>query len=142
MSADGRSSSQRRNSSCVKRSSEQNAVSTIARTIPYRSHVRAERACRIRAPPSSLRVAADDPARRFYFALVRYPSMNAFSTVPKRDILKRCGSGPRATMQPRTQYVKGPEGHVAYQVFGGGSREIVFVPDHPNNIESMREDPS
>jgi pimeloyl-ACP methyl ester carboxylesterase len=45
-------------------------------------------------------------------------------------------------MQPRTQYVKGPEGHVAYQVFGSGSREIVFVPDHPNNIEIMWEDPA
>ena len=40
-------------------------------------------------------------------------------------------------MQPRTQYVKGPEGHVAYQVLGSGSRDIVFVPDHPNNIEIM-----
>src|SRR4030095_4404597 len=45
-------------------------------------------------------------------------------------------------MQPRTQYVKGPEGHVAYQVFGTGSHEIVFVPDHPNNIEIMWEDPA
>jgi len=32
-----------------------------------------------------------------------------------------------------THYVKGPEGHVAYQVLGSGSRDIVFVPDHPNN---------
>jgi class 3 adenylate cyclase len=45
-------------------------------------------------------------------------------------------------MQPRTQYVKGPEGHVAYQVFGRGPREIVFVPDHPNNIEIMWEEPA
>ena len=45
-------------------------------------------------------------------------------------------------MQPRTQYVKGPEGHVAYQVLGSGSRDIVFVPDHPNNIEIMWEDPA
>ena len=45
-------------------------------------------------------------------------------------------------MQPRTQYVKGPESHVAYQVFGSGSRDIVFVPDHPNNIEIMWEDPA
>src|SRR5713101_9415680 len=50
--------------------------------------------------------------------------------------------GPRAKMQPRTQYVKGPEGHVAYQVFGRGSRDIVFVPDHPNNIEIMWENPA
>jgi class 3 adenylate cyclase len=45
-------------------------------------------------------------------------------------------------MQPRTQYVKGPEGHVAYQVFGAGSHDTVFVPDHPNNIEIMWEDPA
>jgi pimeloyl-ACP methyl ester carboxylesterase len=49
----------------------------------------------------------------------------------------------RAKMQPpQTQYVKGPEGHVAYQVLGSGSRNIVFVPDHPNNIEIMWEDPA
>ncbi len=45
-------------------------------------------------------------------------------------------------MQPRTQYVRGPEGHVAYQVFGRGPRDIVFVPDHPNNIEIMWEEPA
>jgi class 3 adenylate cyclase len=45
-------------------------------------------------------------------------------------------------MQPRTQYVRGPEGHVAYQVFGRGTRDIVFVPDHPNNIEIMWEEPA
>ena len=45
-------------------------------------------------------------------------------------------------MQPDTHYVKGPEGHIAYQVFGRGAHEIVFVPDHPNNIEIMWEDPA
>ena len=45
-------------------------------------------------------------------------------------------------MQPRTQYVRGPEGHVAYQVLGEGPRDIVFVPDHPNNIEIMWEEPA
>src|SRR5215813_15430783 len=46
-------------------------------------------------------------------------------------------------MQPRTLYVRGPEGHVAYQIFGRGPRDIVFVPDHPNNIiEIMWEDPA
>jgi pimeloyl-ACP methyl ester carboxylesterase len=38
--------------------------------------------------------------------------------------------------------VKGSEGHVAYQVFGSGPRDIVFVPDHPNNIEIMWEEPA
>ena len=45
-------------------------------------------------------------------------------------------------MQPPTQYVRGPEGHVAYQVLGSGPRDIVFVPDHPNNIEIMWEEPA
>ena len=45
-------------------------------------------------------------------------------------------------MQPRTHYVKGPEGYVAYQVFGRGPRDIVFIPDHPNNIDVMWEDPA
>src|SRR5262245_48370165 len=45
-------------------------------------------------------------------------------------------------MQPRTHYVRGPEGHVAYQVFGHGPRDIVFIPDHPNNIEIMWEEPA
>ena len=45
-------------------------------------------------------------------------------------------------MQPRTEYVKGPEGYVAYQVFGRGPRDIVFIPDHPNNIDVMWEDPA
>jgi len=45
-------------------------------------------------------------------------------------------------MHPRTRYVRGPEGHVAYQVFGRGPRDIVFVPDHPNNIEIMWEEPA
>ncbi len=45
-------------------------------------------------------------------------------------------------MQPRTQYVRGPEGHVAYQVFGRGPRDIMLVPDHPNNIEIMWEEPA
>jgi pimeloyl-ACP methyl ester carboxylesterase len=50
-------------------------------------------------------------------------------------------AGSPQTKQPRTRYVRGPEGHVAYQVFGRGSRDIVFVPDHPNNIEIMWEEP-
>src|SRR5262245_10342498 len=45
-------------------------------------------------------------------------------------------------MQPETHYVRGPEGHVAYQVLGSGPRDIVFVPDHPNNIEVMWEEPA
>ena len=45
-------------------------------------------------------------------------------------------------MLPKTHYARGPEGHIAYQVFGEGPRGIVFVPDHPTNIEIMWEEPS
>ena len=41
-------------------------------------------------------------------------------------------------MLPKTHYARGPEGHIAYQVFGEGPRGIVFVPDHPTNIEIMK----
>ena len=54
--------------------------------------------------------------------------------------LAAAGLRSRAPMQPRTEYVRGPEGHVAYQVFGERSRDIVFVLDHPNNIEIMWEE--
>ena len=45
-------------------------------------------------------------------------------------------------MQPKTQYVRGAEGHIAYQVFGEGAVDIVLVPDHPTNVEIMWEEPS
>ncbi len=45
-------------------------------------------------------------------------------------------------MPPRTQYAKGPGGHVAYQVFGEGPLDIVFAPDHPSNLEIMWEEPT
>jgi pimeloyl-ACP methyl ester carboxylesterase len=46
-------------------------------------------------------------------------------------------------MRPRTQYVRNRNGeHVAYQVFGHGPPDIVFVPDWVSNLEIMWEDPS
>jgi class 3 adenylate cyclase len=45
-------------------------------------------------------------------------------------------------MLPKTRYVKGPEGHIAYQVFGEGPRDIILLPDHPTNVEIMWEEPS
>src|SRR5437867_11523813 len=41
-------------------------------------------------------------------------------------------------MTPDVHYAKGPEGHVAYQVTGGGPVDIVFVPDWDTNLEVMR----
>src|SRR5215467_8782545 len=43
---------------------------------------------------------------------------------------------------PDTLYVKGEDGHVAYQVFGDGPRDLVFVPNWGSNVDAMWEDPS
>src|SRR3989449_10937518 len=43
-------------------------------------------------------------------------------------------------MTPDVHYAKGPEGHVAYQVTGGGPVDIVFVPDWVTNLEVMWEE--
>ena len=46
-------------------------------------------------------------------------------------------------MRPRTQYARNRSGeYVAYQVFGRGPADIVFVPDWVSNLEIMWEDPS
>ena len=39
---------------------------------------------------------------------------------------------------PEVQYVKTPDGaHLAYQVFGEGSYDLVFVPGWASNVEQM-----
>jgi len=45
-------------------------------------------------------------------------------------------------MTPDVRYARGPEGHVAYQVTGGGPVDIVFVPDWVTNVEVMWEEPA
>jgi class 3 adenylate cyclase len=45
-------------------------------------------------------------------------------------------------MTPDVHYARGPEGHVAYQVTGGGPVDIVFVPDWVTNVEVMWEEPA
>lgn len=43
--------------------------------------------------------------------------------------------------RPGTQYAKGPEGYVGYQVIGSGPRDLVFIPDWPSNIDAMWDEP-
>jgi hypothetical protein len=43
---------------------------------------------------------------------------------------------------PETQYAKGDNGFVAYQVIGDGPRDLVFIPDWVTNLEVMWEEPS
>ena len=45
-------------------------------------------------------------------------------------------------MQPETRYAKSGEVHVAYQVFGEGSVDLVFVPGFISNVEHYWDDPS
>lgn len=43
--------------------------------------------------------------------------------------------------QPETLFAEGPEGHVAYQVWGSGSFDLLFVPPWIWNIDVMWEQP-
>src|SRR5262247_3883758 len=43
---------------------------------------------------------------------------------------------------PETQYAKGRDGFVAYQVIGEGPLDLVFIPDWVTNLEIMWEEPS
>jgi pimeloyl-ACP methyl ester carboxylesterase len=46
-------------------------------------------------------------------------------------------------MKPRTRYAKNKEGQsVAYQIWGDGPPDIVFIPDWVTNLEIMREEPT
>jgi class 3 adenylate cyclase len=45
------------------------------------------------------------------------------------------------TGQPETLFAEGPEGQVAYQVWGGGELDVLFVPSWLWNIDMMWEQP-
>jgi len=45
-------------------------------------------------------------------------------------------------MQPRTQYAKSGDVHIAYQVFGEGAVDLVFVPGYVSHIENYWDEPS
>ena len=45
-------------------------------------------------------------------------------------------------MQPRTQYAKSGDVHNAYQVFGEGNIDLVFVPGFVSHIENYWDEPS
>jgi hypothetical protein len=45
-------------------------------------------------------------------------------------------------VQPETRYAKSGEVHVAYQVFGEGSVDLVFVPGLISNVEHYWDDPN
>jgi pimeloyl-ACP methyl ester carboxylesterase len=48
----------------------------------------------------------------------------------------------RVERQPDTRYAKSGDVHVAYQVFGEGAIDLVFVPGFISNVEVYWEDPS
>src|SRR3954465_8157212 len=45
-------------------------------------------------------------------------------------------------MQPDTRYARSSDLHIAYQVFGAGSVDLVIVPGFISNVEESWENPS
>jgi class 3 adenylate cyclase/pimeloyl-ACP methyl ester carboxylesterase len=45
-------------------------------------------------------------------------------------------------MQPRTQYAKSGDVHIAYQVFGEGTVDLVFIPGFVSHLETYWDEPS
>jgi len=45
-------------------------------------------------------------------------------------------------MLPQTRYAKSGEVSIAYQVFGSGSRDLLYVPGWASNIDLFWEEPS
>ena len=43
---------------------------------------------------------------------------------------------------PSTHYVKSDDVYIAYQVFGEGSLDLIFVPGFVSNIEAMWQSPN
>jgi class 3 adenylate cyclase len=43
---------------------------------------------------------------------------------------------------PQTRYARSKEGNVAYQIVGGGPRDLVFIPWWATNVEIMWEEPT
>ncbi len=46
------------------------------------------------------------------------------------------------TVPPETQYAKTEEGYVAYQVFGEGPLDLLFITNWSTNVDAMWEEPS
>src|SRR5829696_570118 len=47
-----------------------------------------------------------------------------------------------ATGAAETQYAKSEDGYVAYQVFGRGAHDLLFIGNWASNLEAMWEHPS
>lgn len=45
-------------------------------------------------------------------------------------------------MQPKTQYARSGDLHIAYQVVGDGPRDLVYVPGWVSNVEMAWEEPT
>ncbi len=45
-------------------------------------------------------------------------------------------------MRPETRYAKSSKGYVAYQIFGDGPRDLLFVTNWCTNLDAMWEEPS
>jgi hypothetical protein len=45
-------------------------------------------------------------------------------------------------MQPETRYARSGDLHIAYQVFGAGSVDLVIVPGFISNVEETWDNPN
>ena len=45
-------------------------------------------------------------------------------------------------IRPETRYAAGPEGYVAYQMFGVGRLDLMFMTHWVTNVDAMWEEPS
>jgi len=45
-------------------------------------------------------------------------------------------------MEPETHYARAGEGYIGYQVIGGGTLDLVFIPSWSSNVDVMWDDPS
>ena len=52
------------------------------------------------------------------------------------------GPGRAGNETPRTLFARGPAGRLAYQVLGGGERNLVFIPGFGGNVEIRWEEPN
>jgi class 3 adenylate cyclase/pimeloyl-ACP methyl ester carboxylesterase len=48
----------------------------------------------------------------------------------------------RSTLRPETRYAASPDGYVAYQVFGSGPPDLVFMTHWSTNMDMMWDEPS
>src|SRR5882672_11527816 len=92
-----------------------------------------------RWPVGVLRAAG--PRERHPRGYVGDPPQHPRRTRPRPAEGLSAGAGAVAT-RPETRYARNGDVNIAYQVFGDGPRDLVFVPGWVSNVEYFWEEPS